>query len=95
MAPVTDQSPVDPPVDPVRVKRAEIVRRCQQAQRVGYVLFGLFLLFMAVGLATGLPSWTATAMGICLVGGSIVLLPAILVAYMAKAAEREDRERGI
>ena len=88
---MTDQ----PPVDPVRARRAEIMRRCQQAQRVGYLLFGLFLVFMGIGLATDLPPWTATAMGVCLVGGSIVLLPAIVLGYMAKAAERDDRERGL
>ena len=31
----------------------------------------------------------------CLVGGSIVLAPAIVAGYAARAAEREDRERGL
>lgn len=81
--------------DPVREQRARIVRYTQLAQRVGYVLFALFLVLTVVGLATGLPDPVATGMMITLVGGTIILAPAILVAYMAKAAEREDRERGI
>ena len=32
---------------------------------------------------------------VCLVVGSILLAPAIVLGYAVKAAEREDRERGI
>jgi hypothetical protein len=36
-----------------------------------------------------------TAITVCLVAGSILLAPAIVLGYAVKAAERDDRERGL
>ncbi len=96
-----DPAPVDParvdpaPVDPVRAQRARIVAATGVAMRIGYALFALFLVLTVVGLATGLPDPIATGMLVTLIGGTVILAPAILLAYMAKAAERDDRERGL
>jgi hypothetical protein len=36
----------------------------------------------------------ATIITVALVGGCVLLAPAIILGYAVKAAEREDRERG-
>lgn len=86
---------MDAVTDPVREQRARIVRYATIAQRIGFVLFALFLVLAVVGLATDMPDPVATGLFVTLIGGCVILAPAILVAYMAKAAEREDRERGL
>jgi hypothetical protein len=91
---VTDPSS-EPVRDPVREQRARIVGHAKTGQRVGLTLLLLFLVLTVVGLVTGLPGPVVTGMQVTLLGGTIILAPSILVAYMAKAAEREDRERGI
>jgi hypothetical protein len=85
----------DPTADPVRVQRERIRRAAAGAQRVGLLLFVAFLLLSLVGLFGDFPDALVTAMGVCLIGGCVVLAPAILVLYMVKAAERDDRERGL
>jgi hypothetical protein len=37
----------------------------------------------------------AVAVAVFLVAGSALLLPSIILGYAVKAAEREDRERGL
>jgi hypothetical protein len=49
----------------------------------------VFVIAFAVGFS-GPPVAVITA---CLVAGSLLLAPAIIVGYAVKAAEREDRER--
>lgn len=73
-------------------RRARVARLCQLGQRVGYTLFGLFLVLIVVGLFTEFPDWVATAATVCLIVGSIVLAPAITIAYAVKAADRADAE---
>jgi len=48
-----------------------------------------------IGLITDFGGWvTALVIG-SLVAGSLVLAPAIVFGYAVKAAERDDRERGL
>jgi hypothetical protein len=49
----------------------------------------------AVALATGFTSTMASIVIGSLIIGSILLAPSIVLGYAIKAAEREDRERGI
>jgi len=44
-----------------------------------------------VALLTQLPSWLVTSIVVLMVAGSVVLLPAIILSYGAKAADKEDR----
>jgi hypothetical protein len=84
-----------PSDDPVLVRRARIARLVDVGQKVGYGLFGFSILAFAWGLATGW-SETATALVIgSLAVGSIVLAPSIVFGYAVKAAERDDRARGL
>ncbi len=83
------------PPDPVRARRARIARFVEVGQRVGYALFGLAIVGFVVGFAVGFDGAFVAVVVTCLVVGSLVLAPAIVLGYAVKAAEREDRERGV
>ena len=87
-------TPPEPPdaTDPVLVRRAQWARMVQLGQRIGYSLFGLFMVLIVIGFITRFPSGITTAATVCLVAGSIVLAPAMTFSYAVKAAEREDRD---
>jgi hypothetical protein len=85
----------DPADDPVLVQRARIARGVAVAQRVGYTLFAVSMIAVIAAVATDLPGWLVAIATWSLLGGCAVLAPAIIVAYTVKAADREDRERGL
>jgi hypothetical protein len=82
-------------VDPVLARRRRLARAAEVAQRVGYALFGLAVVLFVVGFAIGLTGGLVTVILVALGVGSVLLAPAIVVGYAVKAADREDRERGI
>jgi hypothetical protein len=84
--------PRDP--DPVLERRERFRRGADLGQRVGYVLFAAAVALFVVGFATGFPGPLVGAVVAALVLGSVVLLPAIIVGYAVKAADRDDREHG-
>ena len=81
-------------VDPVRARRQRVARLASIGQQVGFGLFGLAVVLLVVALLTDLPSALVSAVVACLVVGSAVLAPSIVLGYAARAAEREDREAG-
>jgi len=81
-------------IDPVRARRVWVARMAAIGQRVGYGLLGVALVLFGVALATDLPGGLVAAVIACLVVGSAVLAPAIVLGFAARAAEREDREAG-
>jgi hypothetical protein len=81
--------------DPVRARRQQIARWTQLANRLGYLGFAVAIVCFAVALATGFTSTMASIVIGSLIVGSILLAPSIVLGYAIKAAEREDRERGI
>jgi hypothetical protein len=81
-------------VDPVRARRQWVARMAAIGQRGGFALFGLALVLFGVALATDLPGGLVATVVACLIVGSAVLAPAIVLGYAARAAEREDREAG-
>lgn len=81
----------DPATDPVLVRRARISTLVTIAQRVGYGLFGLAVVLFFVGLSGTYTSTLTSAIVFCLVAGSLVLAPAIILGYAVKAADREDQ----
>ncbi len=85
----------DPTTDPVRARRQRIARWTQLANRLGYLGFAIAIVVFAIALATGFTSTMASIVIGSLVVGSILLAPSIVLGYAIKAAEREDRERGI
>jgi len=83
------------PMDPVRARRARIARLVDLGQRTGYALFGVAVVTFVVGFVAGFDGIVGPLIVACLVVGSVVLAPAIVFGYAVKAAEREDRERGL
>lgn len=82
-------------VDPVRAQRARLAKLASRGKRVGYLLFLAAGVVFAIGLTTEFTPGVSAVVTTCLVVGSIVLAPAIILAYAARAAERQDRERGV
>jgi heme/copper-type cytochrome/quinol oxidase subunit 3 len=79
----------------VRARRAQIARWSLLANRIGYLLFGLAIALFVIAFAISFNGTMVTLITICLVVGSILLAPSIVIGYAVKAAEREDRERGV
>jgi len=97
MPPMTTPPGADRPgaADPVIVRRRQMARGAELAQRAGYALFALAIVLFMVGFATGLTGGLVTAILVAMGVGSALLAPAIVVGYAVKAADREDRERGL
>ena len=70
-------------------------RLAATGQRYGYLLFLVAIGAFVVGLVASWPRWTVTVIVAALAVGSALLLPSIILGYAVKAAEREDRERGL
>lgn len=83
------------PTDPVRARRQRISSLVLIANRIGYLLYALAIALFVMAFAFGFNSVLVTLVTISLVVGSILLAPAIVLGYAVKAAEREDRERGL
>jgi hypothetical protein len=86
---------VEPPTDPVRARRARIARWVEVGQRVGYALFGVAVVAFVIGFVADFTDTYVTVIVTCLLAGSAILAPAIVFGYAVKAAERDDRERGL
>jgi hypothetical protein len=80
--------------DPVRARRQRVTRLADLGQRVGYGLFGLAVVAFVAGAVVGLDAAVVTVVVVALVAGSLVLAPAIVIGFAARAAEREDRQQG-
>ena len=81
--------------DPVRRRRRQIQRVVIMASRSGYALLGLAVVGFFVALATEFNDTMATIVIVALIAASILLAPAIVLGYAVKAADRDDRERGL
>jgi hypothetical protein len=77
--------------DPVIERRARIARWCEVGKRVGYALYGVAVILFFIGLATEYTTWLVTTIVVCMGVGAVVLIPAIILGYGVKAADREDR----
>jgi hypothetical protein len=86
---------VNAPDDPVRARRRQIAKWTLLANRIGYLCFGVAIAVFVIGFAIGFtPALTGTVVAL-LIAGSILLAPAIVLGYAVKAAEKEDRQRGL
>jgi nitrogen fixation-related uncharacterized protein len=86
---------VTAPVDPVRARREQVARWTRRANRAGYVLLAVAVVLFFVALATEFSATMATLVLVSLVAAFVLLAPSIVLGYAVKAAEREDRERGL
>lgn len=80
--------------DPVRARRAQVAKWSLLANRVGYLLFALAMAVFVIGFAFGFNGAVVAIVVGCLIVGSILLAPSIVLGHAVKAAEREDREAG-
>ena len=81
------------PVDPVLVRRARLARLAELGQRVGYGLIALAVVGFVVGLVIGFENRVVTTVvTVALAATTVTLLPAIVLGFSVKAAEREDRQ---
>jgi hypothetical protein len=81
--------------DPIRRRRATAQRCASLAGRLGYALIGVAVVTFFVAFVTDFDATMATIITAALIAGCVLLAPAIIVGYAVKAAEREDRERGV
>ena len=72
--------------DPVIVRRRQMARGAEVAQRAGYALFALAIVLFMIGFAVGLTGGLVTAILVAMGVGSALLAPAIVVGYAVKAA---------
>ena len=84
-----------PADDPVRARRAKVARWTLLANRIGYLLVALAVATFVIGFAIGFSAAVATIVVVAMLAGFALLAPSIVLGYAVKAAEREDRERGL
>ncbi|MDO8364934.1 MAG: hypothetical protein Q7V88_18735 [Actinomycetota bacterium] len=96
ISPDPDPSPTPAPRrDPVRARREQYDKYTRLAKSVGYTCYLVSMVTFVIGFV-GSFNGTVSAIVIGgLVVGSILLAPAIVLGYAVKAAERDDRERGL
>lgn len=91
----TPPRPSPPVVDPVRVQRAKVAKWTLLANRVGYLFVAVAMALFLMAFAFGFNSVMATLVMISFIIGCVLLAPSIILGYAVKAAERDDRERGL
>ena len=81
--------------DPVLERRARIARAVGLAKRIGYLLLLAAIVLFVIAAVSSFPTGLVTASIVALVAACVVLPAPIVLGYGLRAAEREDRERGI
>jgi hypothetical protein len=81
--------------DPVRARRQQVALWTKRANRLGYLCFGIAIVTFVVGFIVSFNSTVSTIVVVSMIVGSVLLAPAIVLGYAVKAAERDDRERGL
>jgi len=80
--------------DEVLERRIRIAKIVKLGKRVGYSLFLASIVLFFVGLAVNFSDTLASIIVACMVIGSLVLAPAIVMGYAVRSAHREDHELG-
>lgn len=81
--------------DPVRAQRERLAKYTLLANRIGYLFFAVAMATFIIGFAVSFNGAVSAIVIGSLVAGSVLLAPAIVLGYGIKAAERDDRERGL
>ena len=84
-----------PANDPVRARRERIAHLNLLANRIGYLLWAFAIACFVMAFAFGFKGPLVTAVIVLIIAGSILLAPSIIIGYAVKAAERDDREKGL
>ena len=83
------------PHDPVRALRRKVARYNLLANRIGYLFLAVSMSCFVMAFAFGFKGPLVTVVIVTLIIGSILLAPSIVIGYAVKAAERDDREKGL
>ncbi len=78
--------------DPVLIRRAKVQRVVKLGIRLGSGLFALAVVLFFWAIVSGFTELLTLLATACLIGGSLILAPAMVFAYAIKAANRADRE---
>ena len=81
--------------DPIRARRRRVARWTRLANRLGYLCFGIAIVTFVVGFIVSFNGAVSAVVIGSMIVGSALLAPAIVLGYAVKAAERDDRERGL
>ena len=81
--------------DPIRVRRQLISKYTRLANRIGYLCWAVALVTFIIGFVGSFNDTISMIVVTSLIVGSVLLAPAIILGYAIKAAERDDRERGV
>ena len=65
------------------------------ANRIGYLFFALAIATFVIGFAISFNGAVSAVVVGSVIIGSVLLAPALVLGYGIKAAERDDRERGL
>ena len=82
---------ISPGDDPILARRLRMERLARTGSRLGYTFLLAAMVAFVVGAAKGFTPGVVTIVVGALAAGSIVLLPAIVVGFGVRAADREDR----
>ncbi len=80
--------------DEVLDRRIRIAKLVKLGKRIGYSLFLAAIILFFYGLAINFTDTLTGAIVACMVVGSLVLAPAIIMGYGVRSAHREDHELG-
>ncbi|CAB4363605.1 MAG: hypothetical protein F2681_06545 [Actinobacteria bacterium] len=81
--------------DLVRARRQKVAKYTLLANRIGYLFYAVAIATFVIGFAVSFNGLVSGVVIGSLVIGSILLAPAIVLGYGIKAAERDDRARGL
>lgn len=81
--------------DSVRARRQQVAKYTLLANRIGYLFYAVAIATFVIGFAVSFNGLVSGVVIASLVIGSLLLAPAIVLGYGIKAAERDDRERGL
>jgi hypothetical protein len=81
--------------DPIRQRRERIRGLVSIASRTGYALLAVAVVVFFVAIATEFNSTMAAIIVAAFIASCVLLAPSIVLGYAVKAADREDRERGL
>ncbi len=84
-----------PDNDPIRARRAKVAHYNLLANRIGYLFYAVSMSAFIMAFAFGFQGPLVTVVIATLIIGSVLLAPSIIIGYAVKAAERDDRERGL
>lgn len=81
--------------DPVRARRAQVAKWTLLANRLGYLLLAFAVAVFVIAFVVGFSAPMAAVIIVSMVVSFVLLAPSIVLGYAVKAAERDDRERGL